>query len=69
MNIIGRNAQMLWTLLQNKENAEVGKLMKESKLSDIEFWAAIGWLSCEGKLDCSTETRDGRTTIVFSLLA
>ena len=56
-SLIGKSAGILWTLLQGKENEEVTKLKKESKLSDTELWAAIGWLSREGKLNCSTEKK------------
>ena len=67
-SLIGKNAGILWTILQGKENEEVSKLKKESKLSDAEFWAAIGWLSREGKLVC-TEEKKGRKTMTFFALA
>ena len=66
-SLIGKNAGILWTLLQGKENEEVTKLKKESKLSDAEFWAAIGWLSREGKLNCSTEKKGRKSLTFFSL--
>lgn len=66
--LIGKNAGILWTLLNGKKNEEVSKLKKESKLSDAEFWAAIGWLSREDKLVCSTEKK-GRKTLSFLALA
>lgn len=62
--LIGTNAGLLWTLLQGKKNEEVSKLKKASKLSEAEFWAAIGWLSREGKLACDEE-RKGRKTLSF----
>ena len=67
-SLIGKNAGILWTILQGKENEEVSKLKKESKLNDAEFWAAIGWLSREGKLVC-TEEKKGRKTSTFYALA
>ena len=66
-SLIGKNAGILWTLLQGKENEEVTKLKKESKLSDAEFWAAIGWLSREGKLNSTTEKKGRKTVNLFSL--
>ena len=66
-SLIGKNAGILWTLLQGKENEEVTKLKKESKLSDAEFWAAIGWLSREGKLNCTTEKKGRKNQTFFSL--
>ena len=66
-SLIGKNAGILWTLLQGKKNEEVAKLRKESKLNEAEFWAAIGWLSREGKLVC-TEEKKGRKTSTFYAL-
>lgn len=67
-SLIGKNAGILWTLLQGKENEEVTQLKKESKLSDAEFWAAIGWLSREGKLNCTTEKKGRKNVTSFSLV-
>ena len=66
--LIGKNAGVIWTLLNGKENEEATKLKKGSKLSDAEFWAAIGWLSREGKLNCTTEKKGRKTTTLFSLV-
>ena len=66
-NLIGKNAGIIWTLLQGKENEDASKLKKESKLSDAEFWAAIGWLSREDKLVCTTEKKGRKTVTFFSL--
>ena len=65
--LIGKNAGVIWTILQGKKNEEVAKLKKESKLTDAELWAAIGWLSREGKLVCSTEKKGRKTMTYFSL--
>ena len=67
-NLIGKNAGIIWTLLQGKENEDASKLKKESKLSDAEFWAAIGWLSREGKLNCSIEKKGRKKLTSFSLV-
>lgn len=42
-------------------------LKKESKLSDAEFWAAIGWLSREDKLVFNTEKSGKKTIKAYSL--
>ena len=66
-SLIGKNAGIIWTLLQGKEKEDVAKLKKESKLSDAELWAAIGWLSRENKLTYSKEKK-GRKNIEFFAL-
>ena len=66
-SLIGKNAGIIWTLLQGKEKEEVSKLKKESKLTDAELWAAIGWLSRENKLTFSKEKK-GRKFVEFYAL-
>lgn len=53
--LIGQNAGIIWHLLEGKNGVEVSLFKRESKLSESEFWAAIGWLSKEDKLSFSTE--------------
>lgn len=67
-SLIGKNAGTIWKLLQGKEKEEVSKLKKESKLTEAELWAAIGWLSRENKLTYSREKK-GRKNIEFYSLA
>ena len=67
-SLIGKNAGILWTLLQGKKNEEVAKLRKESKLNEAEFWAAIGWLSREDKLVCTEEKKGRKTLTHYSLV-
>ena len=66
-SLIGKNAGVIWTLLQGKEKEEVAKLKKESKLSDAELWAAIGWLSRENKLTYSKEKKGRKNIEYFAL--
>ena len=66
-SLIGKNAGIIWTLLQGKEKEEVAKLKKESKLTDAELWAAIGWLSRENKLTFSKEKK-GRKVVEYYAL-
>lgn len=65
--LIGKNAGTVWHLLNGKKSVEVAHLKKESKLSEAEFWAAIGWLSKEDKLDFSSEKVGKKTVKSFSL--
>lgn len=53
--LIGQNAGIIWHILNGKKSVEVAHLKKESKLSEAEFWAAIGWLSKEDKLNLLAE--------------
>ena len=66
-SLIGKNAGIIWTILQGKEREEVAKLKKESKLSDSELWSAIGWLSREDKLTYTKEKK-GRKFVEFYAL-
>ena len=68
LSLIGKNAGLVWTLLHGKENEEVNKLKKESKLNDPDFWSAIGWLSREGKLNCTSEKKGRKTLTYYSLV-
>ena len=63
-SLIGKNAGIIWTILEGKEKEELTKLKKESKLTDAELWAAIGWLSREDKLTYSKEKK-GRKNVEF----
>ncbi|MCG0155253.1 winged helix-turn-helix domain-containing protein [Phocaeicola vulgatus] len=65
--LIGQNAGIIWHLLEGKNGVEVSHLKKESKLSEAEFWAAIGWLSKEDKLTFSTEKVGKKTVKTYSL--
>lgn len=64
---IGINAGIVWNLLEGKECVEQSQLKKNSKLTEAEFWAAIGWLSREGKLVSATEKKGRKTVNLFSL--
>lgn len=65
--LIGQNAGVIWHILDGKKSVELAHLKKESKLSDTEFWAAIGWLSKENKLSFSTEKIGKKTVKTYSL--
>ena len=53
--------------IDGKKSVELAHLKKESKLSDAEFWAAIGWLSKENKLSFSTEKVGKKIVKTYSL--
>ena len=68
ISVIGTNAGAVWTALHEKGEMDLTKLKKETKLSETEIVAAIGWLAREGKVQ-SEETKKGRKTIeLFSLV-
>ena len=68
MNAIGKNAEMIWNLLQRREYTEIGRLKKETEFSDIELWAAIGWLIYEGRLSCMNHLKNGKKDIILTLV-
>jgi len=49
-NEIGLNAGKIWKLLDEQGEHSVKELKKKLKLSDHEFFMAIGWLAREGKI-------------------
>lgn len=68
ISVIGTNAGSVWNALNKNGEMDLIKLKKETKLSDTEIIAAIGWLAREGKI-LSKETKKGRKTVeLFSLM-
>ena len=51
----GINAGKIWTTLNSQGPLPEAKLMQTTKLSDPEFYSAIGWLARENKI-CKTGT-------------
>ena len=68
MNFIGQKAEILCELLQHHECTEFKTLKRETELSDLELWAAIGWLTYQGRLTCLSKLCDGKEVILFSLV-
>lgn len=59
--------QVPYNVLHEKGGMDLTLLKKETKLTDKEIVAAIGWLAREGKVQ-SEETKKGRKTVeLFSL--
>jgi hypothetical protein len=49
--IIGANAGIIWNLLSKGGKMKIGKLKRESGLSEKEILTAIGWLARENKIE------------------
>jgi len=49
-NKIGSNAGKIWNLLNEQGEHSVKELKKKLKLTDREFFMAIGWLAREDKV-------------------
>lgn len=49
ISLIGANAGSVWNALHENGELDLTKLKKETKLSETEILAAIGWLAREGK--------------------
>lgn len=54
---IGTTAGLIWEVLSQKAKT-VKELKTATKLKDAEIYAAIGWLSREGKLSVTTKGKD-----------
>ncbi len=67
ISLIGANVGSVWNALHENGELDLTKLKKETKLSETEILAAIGWLAREGKI-LSVETKKGRRKVeLFSL--
>ena len=61
INSIGNNAGLVWNALNANGRMTETKLKKETGLASAEFFAALGWLAREGKLNMETETKGAKT--------
>lgn len=68
ISVIGANAGSVWNALHENGELDLTKLKKETKLSETEILAAIGWLAREAKI-LSVETRKGRKNVELYSLA
>ena len=66
---IGNNAGLVWNALNSNGKMTETKLKKETGLASAEFFAAIGWLAREGKLNVETEVKGAKTCEYYSLNA
>ena len=69
INNIGNNAGLVWNALNANGKMTETKLKKEPGLASAEFFAALGWLAREGKLNVVTETRCGKECEYYTLNA
>ena len=69
INNIGNTAGLVWNALNTNGKMTETKLKKETGLASAEFFAALGWLAREGKLNVVTETRCGKECEYYTLNA
>ena len=69
INNIGNNAGLVWNALNANGKMTETKLKKETGLASAEFFAALGWLAREGKLNVVSETRCGKECEYYTLNA
>ena len=69
INNIGNNVGLVWNALNANGKMTETKLKKETGLASAEFFAALGWLAREGKLNVVTETRCGKECEYYTLNA
>ena len=69
INNIGNNAGLVWNALNANGKMTETKLKKETGLASAEFFAALGWLAREGKLNVVAETRCGKECEYYTLNA
>ena len=69
INNIGNNAGLVWNALNANGKMTETKLKKETGLASAEFFAALGWLAREGKLNVVVETRCGKECEDYTLNA
>ena len=69
INNIGNNAGLVWNALNSNGKMTETKLKKETGLASAEFFAALGWLAREGKLNVETEVKGANTCEYYSLNA
>ena len=49
-NEIGSNAGKIWNLLNEQGNQSLKEMKKKLKMTDPQFYLAVGWLAREGKI-------------------
>jgi len=63
IEVIGRNAGLVWEALNTGEVLGTKQIKKITKLKDKELYAALGWLARENKVNFQ-ETEDGKELLV-----
>lgn len=68
--VIGINAGIVWRTMDSARMRQCWsftELKKDTGLSDIDLYAAIGWLAREGKLEFVTNTQTAEDEFCLSL--
>ena len=60
---IGQNAGILWHLLANNRLWKIEELQLAAGLNTPDFFAALGWLAREDKVDFGHDGNNGHTTV------
>lgn len=69
INNIGNNAGLVWNALNTNGRMTETKLKKETALAGADFYAALGWLAREGKLNVEVEVKGAKSCEYYSLNA
>lgn len=64
---IGKNAGIVWRLLDHNRKWEYNELKEVTGLSDRDLNAAIGWLAREDKIQFETSKKDGHDYLYLEL--
>ena len=64
---IGKNAGIVWRLLDHNRKWEYNELKEATGLSDRDLNAAIGWLAREDKIQFETSQKDGHDYLYLEL--
>ena len=64
---IGKNAGIVWRLLDHNRKWEYNELKEATGLSDRDLNAAIGWLAREDKIQFETSNKDGHDYLFLEL--
>ena len=64
---IGKNAGIVWRLLDHNRKWEYSELKEATGLSDRDLNAAIGWLAREDKIQFETGKKDGHDYLYLEL--
>lgn len=54
----GVNAGKIWTILDEKGKQDIKDVKRATKLTDKNLYAALGWLSREGKIKMEEVGKD-----------
>lgn len=69
INNIGNNAGLVWNVLNANGRMTETKLKKETGLASADFFAALGWLAREGKVNVEVEVKGAKSCEYYTLNA